>query len=79
MSERLGRLNEVFKDVFDDDEIQITPETTAKDVEGWDSLTHVELVISVEKAFGVRFTSSELGDMKNVGDMLALLEARGSS
>jgi acyl carrier protein len=79
MSERIGRLNEVFQDVFEDDEIQITPETTAKDVDGWDSVTHVELVINVEKAFGVRFTSSELGDMKNVGDMLALLDARASA
>ena len=60
MDDRMERLNGVFQQVFDDDELEIDRETTAKDVEGWDSLMHVTLLINVEKAFGVKFSSSEV-------------------
>jgi acyl carrier protein len=76
MEDRLNRLNQVFQDVFDDDEMQITRQTTAKDVEGWDSLMHVTLVVNVEKAFKVKFSSSEVASLQNVGDLLDLLDAR---
>ena len=68
----LSKLNQVFQDIFDDDELAISPETTAKDVEGWDSLMHVTLMVNIEKAFGIRFTSSEVAALKNVGELVEL-------
>jgi acyl carrier protein len=76
MEDRLERLNQVFRDVFDDDELNITRQTTAKDVEGWDSLMHVTLVVNVEKAFKVKFSSSEVAALQNVGELLDLINAR---
>ena len=74
MSDTLERLNEVFQQVFDDDELAVGPTTTAEDVEGWDSLMHVTLMIRVEKAFGVKFTSSQVAGLKNVGQLVELLD-----
>jgi acyl carrier protein len=73
MSDVLNRLTQVFHDVFDDDDLTIGPETTAQDVEGWDSLKHVTLMVNVEKAFGVRFSSSEIATLKNVGELVDLI------
>ena len=57
MNNTLSRLNEIFQDVFDDDELEITHATTADDVEDWDSLLHVALVVNVERVFEVKFSS----------------------
>ena len=76
MADQLSRLNEVFQDVFDDDEISVNRATTASDIEGWDSLMHVTLLINIEKAFGVKFTSSEVARLKSVGDLLDLIDAK---
>jgi acyl carrier protein len=76
MDETLDRLNDVFRDVFEDDELRVSPETTAQDVEGWDSLMHVTLIINVEKAFRVRFSSSDIAGLKDVGELLALIERK---
>jgi acyl carrier protein len=76
MSETLDRLSAVFQQVFDDDELEVSRETTAKDVEGWDSLMHVTLLINVEKALGVKFSSSEVASLKSVGDLVDLIEAK---
>lgn len=65
----IKEVNDVFKDVFDNDTIVINYETTAKDIEDWDSLTHIQLVVAVEKHFRIRFTSSEILKFKNVGEM----------
>lgn len=72
----LDRLQPVFRDVFEDDDITVTSATTADDVEGWDSLMHVSLMINVERAFGVKFSTSEVASMKNVGELVSLLEQR---
>jgi acyl carrier protein len=72
------RLNDVFQDVFDDDEIEIFPEMTARDIDEWDSLKHIVLVLAIEKAFGVRLNAAEVGGLQNVGQMVALLEARAA-
>jgi acyl carrier protein len=74
MSDTLERLNQVFQEVFDDDDLAVGPSTTADDVEGWDSLMHVTLMIRVEKAFGVKFTSSQVAGLKNVGQLVELLD-----
>ena len=71
-----ARLAGIFRDVFDEDSIEITPELSAKDVDGWDSLVHVRLLLTVEKAFKIKFTTSEIGKLKNVGDLVALIQAR---
>ncbi len=76
MDDRMERLNRVFQQVFDDDELQISRQTSAKDVEGWDSLMHVTLIVNVEKAFHVKFSSSEVAALKDVGDLLDLIDAR---
>lgn len=76
MGKILARLNEVFQEVFDDEDLTVSRETTAPDVEGWDSLMHVRLVINVEKAFGVRFSSTEVAALKNVGDLVDLIETK---
>ena len=76
MSDALAQLNTVFQNVFDDDTLTVTPQTTAKDVEGWDSLMHVTLIINVEKAFGIKFTSSEVASLKDVGDLMTAIEKR---
>jgi acyl carrier protein len=75
-SQIYARLNQIFEDVFDDDSIQVTPELSAKDVDGWDSLSHIRLILTVEKAFKVKFSTSEIGKLENVGDLVALIESR---
>ncbi len=74
--ELLDRLNGIFCEVFDDPDITITPEMTANDVEGWDSLSHINLILAVEAKFKVKFTRAELTNMKNVGDMLRTVTAK---
>ena len=68
--ELLERLNEIFCEVFDDDDLKIAPEMTANDVDGWDSLSHVNLIVAIETKFNIRFSQKELLTFKNVGDLL---------
>lgn len=75
MSE-LSTLTEVFRHVFEDDELTITDETKAADIESWDSLMHVSLILAVEKKFGVRFSSSEVSSLMNVGMLMELIRAK---
>ena len=72
------RLNEVFRDIFDDDEITVNPNTTAKDIEDWDSLEHIRLIAAVEREFGMRFKMGEVSTMKNVGEMASIIAARAT-
>lgn len=71
-----ARLTEIFQNVFDDDLITATPALSAKDVGGWDSLTHVRLMLTVERAFKVKFSTSEINKMQRVGDLVTLIKAR---
>ena len=72
----INRLNEVFQDVFEDDDLAIARHWTAKDIPHWDSLMHVTLVLAVEKEFGIRLSSSEVTKLKNIGDFIDLIEAK---
>ncbi|MEQ1501688.1 MAG: acyl carrier protein [Myxococcota bacterium] len=74
MSTTHTRLQQVFREVFDDDEIEIADATTAKDIAGWDSLTHVSLIVRIEEEFGLRFASTEVNRLKNVGELAALID-----
>lgn len=72
----LDKLNEIFREVFDDDDIVVDQTTTANDVDGWDSLSHVNLIVAIEGRFGIRFSQKELLAFKNVGDMLNCIETK---
>lgn len=69
------RLNEVFRDVFGDDEIVVNDDTTAADVDGWDSLRHITLLAAIEDEFDVEFSMGQTVKMKNVGEMVDYIEA----
>ena len=73
-NETFGRLQEIFCEVFDDDEIELTTETTAEDIDDWDSLSHIRLIVAVEKAFTVKFSVGEIERLENVGQFVILLE-----
>jgi acyl carrier protein len=70
------KLTTIFRDVFGEDHIVLRPESTAADVEGWDSLTHIRLVLSVERAFRVRFSAAEVAKLKNVGEFVESIRAK---
>ena len=72
----IDRLTPVFHEVFGDDDLVLTPETTADDVDGWDSLAHIRLILSVQKAFGVKFSPAETSRLKNVGELAGLIEKK---
>ena len=71
-------LTEIFRDVFDDDAIQLRSDTMASDIGGWDSQTHVAIIVAAEERFGVRFRTAELDDLKNIGELVRLLAAKRS-
>ncbi len=77
MNEIYERLNELFRDFFDDEDIELDAETTADDIEDWDSLNHITLMSAVEDEFGLRFTMGEVSGMKNVGEMAEIIKSRG--
>ena len=72
-NEIFEKLNDIFSDVFDED-ITVTAETTAADVEDWDSLTHITLISEVEDCFGIKFSMKDVLGMKNVGEMADIIE-----
>jgi acyl carrier protein len=69
-------LTQIFREVLDDESLVLTRTLTAAQVEGWDSLTHVRLLLTAERKFGVRISAGEAGRLKNVGDLLDLLHAK---
>lgn len=70
------RLNNVFRDVFDDDSISVNGNTTSADIEDWDSIEHINLIAAVENEFGIRFKMREVSGMKNVGEMIDIISER---
>ena len=75
-NEIVKRLTEVFRDVFGDDSIKITPSTTANDIDDWDSIEHINLIGAVEDEFGMKFKMREVSGMKNVGEMIDIISER---
>lgn len=69
-------LQEIFRDVFDDDDLELTAETTANDIEDWDSFAQIQLVVAIEKYFNIHFKVDEVGSLKNVGEMIQLIDKR---
>lgn len=76
--EIFSRLNKVFRDVFDDESIVVRPETTADDIDDWDSLEHITLISAVEREFGMKFKMGEISSMKNVGEMAHIISSRAT-
>jgi acyl carrier protein len=80
VSDVLGEVNDVIRDVFGDDDITLTETSTAGDVDGWDSLMHLNIVIALEKRFGVRFSTAEISFLKeegsNIGTIVNLISAK---
>ncbi len=70
------KLNEVFRDVFDDEDITVTETTTADDIEDWDSLEHINLLAAVEQEFGMKFNMGQVVSMKNVGEMAEIIMSK---
>jgi len=74
-----SRLESVFRDVFDDDGLQIHAAMSAPDIEAWDSLAHINLMMRIEDTFGVHFTNAELGGFANVGELERFLAERSTA
>jgi acyl carrier protein len=74
----IPQLNAVFQDVFDDSSLQIRDDMTAADVEGWDSLSHINLIVAVEKNFKIRLTTAEVRGLNNVGDFISLIARKAA-
>ncbi len=68
-------LNEVFRDVLDDESITVNDDTTADDIDDWDSLEHINLIAAVEQQFGIKFNMGQIVTMKNVGEMVDIIES----
>jgi acyl carrier protein len=70
------RMTSIFREVFDDDSLVLSPELSADDIDDWDSLSHIRLIVSHEKEFGVKFKTTEIGDIRNVGGLIDLLKSK---
>lgn len=74
--EQKERLQEIFRDIFDDEELIIREDMSANDIEDWDSLAQINLIIAIEKEFKVKFKLDEVSNLKNIGEMLELLSKK---
>ncbi len=72
------KLEAIFRDVFDDEELKISKDTTAEDIEDWDSLAHITLVVAIENEFNFKLTLSELQGLQNVGDIVYLISKQAT-
>lgn len=70
------RANEIFREVFDNPDLSISEEMKAEDVEGWDSLAHIQLIVALEKEFKIKFKASEAMGLQNIGELLRLIRSK---
>jgi acyl carrier protein len=78
-TEVMSSLTRVFREVFEDETLSLSRSTTAQDVEGWDSLMHINLIVSIEREFKIRFTTREITTLRNVGDLMDLIAGKNPS
>lgn len=76
--EDLKKLQEIFRDVFDQDDLEITAETTSNDIEDWDSFAQINLIIEIENEFNIKFDLEEINDLKSIKNILKVIEKKGS-
>lgn len=74
--EILIKINEIFKNILDNEALTIYENTIASDVEDWDSLNHIQIIVAIEKTFKIRFTTNEIHHFKNVGELLVAIESK---
>lgn len=79
MNDTLNTLQPIFQEIFDDDDLLIELSTRAADVDGWDSLTHIRLIVAIERALNMRFSASEISDLENVGEMCELIISKSQN
>ena len=79
VNEILEQNTKIFRDVLDNDEIVLAPSTTADDIEEWDSLSHIQLIVAIEKHFKIRFKTSEITSYKNIGEMCEGIQSKLSA
>jgi acyl carrier protein len=79
METTLSRLTSVFRDVFDDDSLVLSPDTSADDINDWDSLMHVTLVVNVERAFGLKFSTQQIALLTDVGELVELIDSMSAA
>lgn len=72
----IDELQAIFRDIFDDNEIVLNNETTSDDIEDWDSLTHMQLIVEIEQKYNIRFTTAEIKKATNIGEFVQIIEAK---
>lgn len=70
------RLQEIFRDIFDEEDLEIREDMSAKDIEDWDSLAQINLIVAIEKEFGVKFNLDEVSQLKNIGEIINQIETK---
>lgn len=75
-TEILSRVQDIFRDTLDNDEIELTDTTTAEDIDEWDSLSHIQLIVAIEKSFNIKFTAKEILSWKNIGEMIDCIKSK---
>lgn len=75
-AEIYSQLTTIFRNLFDEDSIVLTPETTAADIEGWDSFNHINLIVAIEVKFGIKFKTAELDELHNVGHLVDMIQRK---
>lgn len=75
-NEILSRIQDIFRDVLDNEEIELTDTTVADDIEEWDSLSHIQLIVAIEKDFQIKFTSKEILSWKNIGELVDCIQSK---
>jgi len=72
----LKQMEEIFKDVLDLEELELTEDTTADDIDEWDSLSHIQLIVAIEKGFGIKLTAREVKELADVGEMVSCIQSK---
>jgi acyl carrier protein len=72
------RLNPIFREILEDPDIELSPTTTADDIEGWDSITNIELLVAIEQEFDLKFHTGEIAGLANVGELVDLIAKRSA-
>lgn len=75
-TEIYAQLTDLFRELFSDDDIVLTPETSAKDIEGWDSFNHLSVIVAVETRFNIKMKTSEIDKLANVGDLVNAVKSK---
>ena len=71
-----AKLTELFRDIFNDDDISLSDETTADDIDGWDSLSNIQLILAVESAFTIRLSAAQVSSLAKLGDLVSVIDAK---